>query len=511
MKRSFSALLSVSMLSSSLGLTACTNSAEKNQEMVKQEIQKRIAESVAKPKTVAAGSFSEVSFDQKKDISVNVVNAPFMQIIEQSAARFGWTIKVMDGVDPSKKISLSEKNTDVKSLITDAAFAAGYVAIIKDDTVIITDKATYTFRVPASLLVDQKTEVDVGGNPAKLTSGGGGSSGGAGGMAGGAQAKPQGIDSLFKVNMKYDGVKSEFKQSLEDIAGPNSQIKIVGDIGLITMRGNAQSLARVHQYINEISKQSLTVINMEVAIIEVALTGDMQYGINWNNIKLDSMATASMTGGSVYASGANGLVGSYSEPNGMSGIISALQKRTSVNVMFTQNTSTANDKSAVLFDGKQIPYLGSVTPANTGGFTSTTGAAMLSFATDGLMLSVRPSVMNDGQTIMFSIVPIQTTVNGLTSFDAGNGIKLQGPNQSVKQSFVEAFAQDGETMIMAGSKTRSNQTQQAGIPGLIDAPFLSELTGGTAKSDIDREVVILLTPRIQKAPKNFDTLINASI
>lgn len=486
----------------------------------------RIDSMKTKPDPTPARKFAEVAFDKKRDVTVNVVNAPFMQIIEQSASKLGWTVKVMEGVDPNKRISLSTKNTDISTLIKDVAFAAGYVSIIRDGVITITPTATYTFRVPSSLLVDEKTEVEVGGNPAKLASSGGGSTGGSG-----AQAKPQGIDSQFKIAKKYDGVKKEFIQAINNIAGENSQVQIVGDIGLITMRGNAQSLNRVHEYINGLARHSMTVINMEVAIVEVALTGELQYGINWNNIKLDSVfgtkdATMNIGGGSLFTNAGNGLNAGYTEyspsianadgtttPTGLpgaSGIINALEKRTNVNVVFTQNTSTGNAKSSILFDGKQVPYLGSVSPASSG-LTSSSGAAQLSFAADGLMLSVRPEVMNDGKTIMFTIVPVQTTVNGITTFDAGNGIKLQGPNQSVKQSYIEGYAQDGETVIMAGSKTSSAQGQNAGLPGLIDVPFLSTLTGGKSKNNIDREVVILLTPRIQRAPANLDTLVNASI
>lgn len=508
-------------------LTGCLYDPEKNKQVVRDSMQNQLAQELKVPQANPPRmAFTDIPFEDKKDISLNVSAVPFMQVIEQTAARLNWTVKVLSPVDPGSKVSLNMRNVDAKTLIREAAFAAGYVAIIKDNTVTIADKATYTFRIPSSLLVDEKADIDVGGNPAKLASA---SSGGGG--QGGQAARPQGIDSQYKVQLKYDGIKKEFVQALNNIAGDNSQIQIVGDIGLITMRGNAQSLKRVHEYINDIARHSMMVIDMEVAIIEVALTGELQYGINWQNIKMDSVfgtknAYANINGSSLYTGNGNGMGIGYTETSpgianadgtftptglaGASGIINALEKRTSVNVIFKQSTQAANAKSAVIFDGKQIPYLGSVSPAISG-VTSTTGSAQLSFAQDGLMLSVRPEVMNDGKNIMFTIVPIQTTVNGIVTIDAGNGIKLQGPNQSVKQNFSVGYATDGETIIMAGSKTSSNQSQDAGLPGLVDVPVLAELTGGKAKNNIDREVVILLTPRIKRVPSSFDALVNASI
>lgn len=513
-------------IASLLVLSGCSVDSETNRQLVRDNMQKQLDQEMSKqPVPSNKLAFSDIPFDEKKDISLNVVNGPFMQVVEQTAARLGWTVKVMSSVDVSKKITLSMRNADAKTVIRDAVFAAGYIAIIKDNVVTITDKATYTFRIPSTLLVDEKADIDVGGNPAKVSSSAGGS------MMGAQSQKPQGIDSQYKVTKKYDGIKKEFIQALNNIAGDNSQIQIVGDIGLITMRGNAQSLNRVHQYINEITRHAMMVIDMEVMIIEVSLSGELQYGINWQNIKLDSAygvknSGLSMNGSSLYTGNGQGMGLGYTEASpgianadgtftasglaGASGIINALEKRTSIDVKFKQSTQAANGNSAVIFDGKQIPYLGSVQPSVTG-VTSTTSGAQVSVVQDGLMLSVRPEVMNDGKNIMFTIVPIQTTVNGITTLDAGNGLKVQGPNQSVKQSYSVGYAFDGETIIMANSKASSAQTQNTGVPGLIDVPVLAELSGGKAKNNIEREVVILLTPRIKRAPSSFDALVNASI
>lgn len=516
-------LIALSTLSALL--TGCTYNAETNKQAVRDSMQDKVAQELKTTPIKPVMALSDIPFDEKRDISLNVTATPFMQIIEQTAARLNWTVKVLSPVDPSAKISLNMRNADAKTVIRDAAFAAGYIAIIKDNVVTITDRATYTFRVPSSILTNQETEIEVGGNPAKLATQS------SGGMPGGAASKPQGIDSQYKVKQKYTGVKSEYGQALQMLAGENSQIQVVGDVGLLTMRGNAQSLKRVHDYLNEIARHSMLVVEMEVAIIEVALTGELQYGINWQNIKLDSLfgtknTYANINGSSLYTGAGNGIGGGYSETSpgtlnadgtttasglaGASGIINALEKRTSVNVLYKQSTQAANATSAVIFDGKQIPYIGSVTPA-VSGVTSSTAGSQASFVQDGLMLSVRPEVMNDGKNIMFTIVPIQTTVNGIVTLDAGNGIKLQAPNQSVKQNFSVGYATDGETIIMANSKTSSNQSQDAGVPGLIDVPVIAELTGGKSKNNIDREVVILLTPRIKRAPPSFDALIGASI
>jgi type II secretory pathway component GspD/PulD (secretin) len=487
-------------------------SPETNKAIVKESMQKHLDQEMSKRAAAEKMTFTQIPFEEKRDISLSVVNAPFMQIVEQTAARLGWTVKILDKVNPQDKVSLTMKNADAKTVITEAAFAAGYVAIIKDKTVTIAKSATYTFRIPSALLVDEKADVDVGGNPAKLQSGGGSS-------MGGGQPRPQGIDSQYKVTLKYDGVKKEFIQAINNVAGENSQVQIVGDIGLITMRGNAQSLKRVHDYINEVARSAMMVIDMEVTIMEVSLTGELQYGVNWQNIKLDSAigtrdTTLGINGSSLYTGNGNGVGLGYSEASsgltGASGIINALEKRTTINIKSKQAAQAANGKTAFIFDGRNIPYLGSVTPA-VAGLTSSSGAAQLSFAQDGLMLSVRPEVMNDGKTIMFTILPVQMKVNGIVPYDAGNGIKLQGPDQSVKQSFSVGYANDGETIIMANSNSSSEQNQAAGIPGLIDVPVLGDLTGGKADTGINREVVILLTPRIKRAPASFDALVNASI
>jgi len=114
---------------------------------------------------------------------------------------------------------------------------------------------------------------------------------------------------------------------------------------------------------------------------------------------------------------------------GVTSALKLLKDKTHLRVISHPSITAMNRTPATIFNGEQIPYVGSITPPVTTGTTVTNGSSTLSFAGDGLSLSVIPDILTD-QQVDITLVPVLSTVKELVEFDIGGGMKLTGPRQS---------------------------------------------------------------------------------
>ncbi|HCA27608.1 MAG TPA: hypothetical protein DEP05_08235 [Betaproteobacteria bacterium] len=445
-------------------------------------------------------------------VTARLTEANFIGAIRAIAGKNGYSLTVMNNVDRSRRVSLTIDNLSTAAAIREIALAAGYVAVIDTAgrTVTLAKYATATFRIPTSVLKPMSTNLDVGGNPvAGSGTGSSGSSGIPGMPSNNSSATPGGgsIQSTFTVNAKYSNNPQGIEHLISRVAGPNASVNIVPELGIITVRSNAQALKRVHAFLLSFARNALTRVQIEAAIVEVSLNKETQYGINWKHV-LDAAGTKSFSLST--AAGVTNPAGSLTLTTASTtALINALRTITAVKIVSQPKLVTMNHIPAVLFDGTQVPYVPSVTStmAGTSGTTQSSGSG--AFATDGLSLSIRPDILNN-QDVQISLVPVMSTIKDFKTFDLGGGGTLTMPNQDIKQSFIETLGENGKTLIIAGSRYRSSSNGKNGLPGIADTPVVGSLFSGVDDTDADRELIILLHTDIIPAPK-FDPLVSESV
>lgn len=399
----------------------------------------------------------------------------------------------MSNVDPNKKVSVNYNGADYETAVRHIAFSSGYVAAFdkKARTVYISNEGTYTFRLPTAVMKDIDTKIKVGGNPARLGGGGGSSGGGAANMG-------QAMSSEFTVTSNTKNSPKSFEEHLKSIAGSNAEVSISAEIGLITVRSNGQSLMRVKSFLDSVISDAMSRVEIEAAIIEVSLQGDMAYGIKWDQILRDRASLKMGFGfdGTSMVTNGGGVSSMTMTTASTSSIINALSQKTGVSVISQPRVVALNHSSALLFDGEQIPYLGTAAQ----GATTTTGIASgptgsVSYAIKGLSISILPDIINENE-VSVSIVPVISDVGAMQSFQLGNGTTLQAPPQKVKQSYSDILTYSGKTTIIAGSQYKNDGGTRQQIPGLGDIPVLGNLFASEKNVSLDRELVILLRTNV---------------
>jgi MSHA biogenesis protein MshL len=507
--------LSVIAVASTLLLSACVTS-DFSKGTANQKVQSRTAEAINAFKTQEAkvGEVNElnerfISFKPVKmarpegTVSLRAAGAPVGPSIADVARQAGYSLVFSDAVDATRKVTAEFNKAEPEDVIRNLAFLAGYVAIFDRDnkTITIAQTATYTYKLPPAMFQQLGSNYTIGGNP--VTQGGGGGSGGSSGASSGSGSGGGGMQASFIITGRESTNSKGVEKMITDIAGKNAEVT-VSDMGLITVRSNAQSLKRVTSFFQNLAKDALTQVEIEASIIEVTLSDEFQFGLDWKRV-LGAKLFGSDTNIALDFSPTNILKSTmqatFTTAN-ITTVISSLRKLTDARIISQPRILAVNNTPSSFFDGTQLPYLGTLTATTTGTTGGTQLSGTTSQAVDGISFSVQPSVIDDTH-VQITLLPVLSTVTGFETFDLGTSGKLTSPKQSTKQTFMKVMAESGKTLILGGIRyTVNNKNTSAGpVPVLIQ---------GRESSGIAKEVVILLRATVLPAPP-YNPIVSESV
>jgi general secretion pathway protein D len=236
-------------------------------------------------------------------------------------------------------------------------------------------------------------------------------------------------------------------------------------------------------------------VHIESQVAEVALTGELSYGVNWfferavTDNGLPSAVgrdTWSTLAGSIKPSGGTnpGLAWTFLGRNAAA-VISALDSVTDVRLLQTGSVLARNNSEATLNVGSRIPVTTvSINPI-LGNNNST---SQVQYIDTGVILKVRPRVTKDG-TVFLDIVQEVSSPGSVP--DANGNVRID-----TRRLKTTAIVPTGETVMLAGLIQDGNSKGSSGFPGLSRIPVIGGLFGRQSDNQNRTEVVVLLTPTI---------------
>jgi len=264
-------------------------------------------------------------------------------------------------------------------------------------------------------------------------------------------------------------------------------------------------------------------VQLEVKILEVTLSGDLEFGVQWwlaglinNNAGGSNAATgyqydpqyqgnvadrhrASLGvkgGASPTANG--GFFYSFLNDN-FQVAINALQTKGQARTLSAPTMMVLNNQEAQINVGTQIPvvqtyYNGLNTATNTTGnnnalgtsaYGGTTGSVQ--YLNTGVVLDVKPRV-NPGGLVYLEV---QQEVSNPEAAPAGTN-----PPIDQRQLSTQVAVQSGRTILMGGLIRDLATISDTGIPGLSSIPLLGRLFGSTSHTTTRTELIVLITPQV---------------
>lgn len=261
----------------------------------------------------------------------------------------------------------------------------------------------------------------------------------------------------------------------------------------------------IEQTIKEVDQPQLQVA-IDATIAEVTLTDELQYGVQSyimsKNLGLkpdvgsvsNAGATAAISAaGDVLLNraipGFNFLVGSASNP---SGILNALHAVTDVKVLSNPSLVVIDNQVATLQVGDEIPV-------QTGSATVLTGNNTIASTTDyrstGIILRVVPRINANGNVRLDIEQEISNPVTNSTSSNSSTSNSLT-PTVSTRKVRSSVAVASGQTVLLAGLISDTQNRNRTGIPGLDQIPGLGDVFAQTDKQIKRTELIIFIRPQI---------------
>jgi hypothetical protein len=497
-----SSLSSRDMVSTAhLGVTKVSDSLMSNN--------RRVLDTEVREDSYIKGVAVDYVSPQQGNVSMNVVSQPLFAVFQGIAEQAKYAAIVGSDVDIKKPVTLDLRHTSHEQALRDIASAAGYVSVFDHarKTVTLSQRATYTFRLPTRLFNDTlASSYSLSNSP----------SGNSGGTNAGSATAANSNSSVRGGSIKADSGK--FKDFILTMAGVDSEVSLLPNEGIITVRAKAQQLRRVQDFLTDYAKSAMTQVDVEVAMVQVSVSDDMSTGINWTKVlnaaggRIPLQVSLTTTTAAAPATGSL----SYTTAN-VTDLLNVLEKTNNAKVLTRQHFPTFNNSVAMMFDGTQVPYIGKIASTVSGTLGTPTTSAEYSFAMDGISTAVFTNVIDNSQAEL-TLLPVISSIAGYATTTIGGtttggittgGTIITAPNQPLTQGYFPFMARHGQTMIFAGTSFGRESADKAGLPGLTESG-INKVIGGNAGSKLQRQLVFLVRANILPVLK-FNPLIGESL
>jgi general secretion pathway protein D len=293
-----------------------------------------------------------------------------------------------------------------------------------------------------------------------------------------------------------------------------------GGVGITAVDTNNQLLVRcrpsqwaeIESAIGRLDTVPLQV-QIETRILEVQLTGEFSFGVQWYLEGLIGSQPGSPggyaqpnnqqqwglgRGGVQYNPGGGGSLGDaffYSFINSnLQAAVRAIETSGNTKVLSAPSLVVLNNQEAKIQVGDQVPVnqtffapglgSGTGTGSDNGGINT---LGQVQYKDTGVILQVRPRVNPGGLVYL--------TLNQIVSKP---GVKDEFGNFPIqkRQLETEIAVQSGQTVLLGGLIQQDEGSTDTGIPGLNRIPLIGRLFGTTSRHRNRTELIVLITPRV---------------
>ncbi len=233
-----------------------------------------------------------------------------------------------------------------------------------------------------------------------------------------------------------------------------------------------------------------TQVLIEAAITEVALTGDLSYGVDWNFIQGNSNFVSGAGTPAAPAANAAGFA-YFLRTSDISATLRALESRTNIKVISAPKLLVLNNQTAALQVGNQVPIQTQQQQAVGTGNGNIVNS--IEYRDTGVILRVTPRVNASGLVLL----DISQEVSSVSSLSTGG---IDSPTIATRRIATTVAVQDGQVLGLGGLFSDSKTNGNTGLPLLTRIPILGALFGRATAAQERRELIILIKPQIIRTP-----------
>jgi general secretion pathway protein D len=230
-------------------------------------------------------------------------------------------------------------------------------------------------------------------------------------------------------------------------------------------------------------------VMIEAAIVEVTLTDQLQYGVQWQFGNATSNAALSQGATSTPISIFPGFTYFYSHST-ISAALNALETLTKINVVSAPKLLVLNNQTASLQVGNQVPTISATAISTIGSNAPVVNS--IEYRDTGIILKITPRVNSGGVVLLDIGQEVSAVVPTLTP-------GIASPTISTRKISTSVAVQDGEVIALGGLISNSVTDTKSGLPIVSHIKFLSTLFGATNNQGTKTELIVLLRPRVVRS------------
>jgi len=402
-------------------------------------------------------------------------------------------LAVDSDIDLSRLVTVRLKNVTMEeALDMIIEKGAGYAWKVQDGTLHVRRFVECIYQMDYLDMVGE-TDIDVGGD--MLASG----------------VEGAGVKGKYQVTGKREAKNTNvwggIAAALEGIKSPDGILRLDPNAGIIYMADTPAKIETMVRLLDSLSEALHRQVFIEARILEVNLSDDSRYGLDWSKMSVGFSAAGGHFGGAknlpdVLSIGINSGSSLFlSSQSQFTAVLDFLKTQGDVSVISNPHISVLNNQSAVLTVGYQFPY-GDIDSVDRNQETGVlTIGAKIKRAILGLQLGITPQISKDG-IVTLHIVPTITRIQGTERVEIPTGAtsvqNISNPIIDLRELATTVRVREGNTVVLAGLISQIRQLNEAGLPVLSSIPYIKNFFRHMQNLHENRELVMFITPYIKK-------------
>ncbi len=329
---------------------------------------------------------------------------------------------------------------------------------------------------------------------ASIAGGVGGATAGAAGGGGGA-----GGQTSITTTSETD-LWSSLEAGVTQLLSTDGMLVMDKQGGNILVTDFPRFLDRIATFLETVEGSVQRQVLIEARLIEVTLTGEFRFGINWAAVAQAGALAGATSSGKIFtqalapASTTDFQIGVTSTD--FDALINILSSQGEVNVLSSPRLATLNNQTAVLRSATDDVFFVTETervPGAQGGFNTFTTVTPRT-VTVGVVLSITPQISSDGSVILHvrPTVSRSDTEASITVDDT----TIRVPILDVREADVIVRAEEGQVVVIGGLIDERQTDDEKKVPLLGDLPGIGRLFRQTTQKRDKTELVVLLRPTV---------------
>jgi general secretion pathway protein D len=274
---------------------------------------------------------------------------------------------------------------------------------------------------------------------------------------------------------------------------PLPNVRITADVAnnSILVYSNEEDYRLVERALTQLDRPKLQVA-IDVTIAEVTLNDLLDYGVQFF---LDKGALINVSQTSLPITptlpGFNVVLGNALSPRV---VINALHEYTDVKILSNPSLVVVDNQPATLEVGDQVPIsTGSATVLSANNAVVNT----VDYKNTGILLHVQPRVNSNGTVRLDIEQEISAVVNNLSAGSAPTSVtNTLTPTISQRRVKSELLVANGQTVLLAGLISDTQNVAHSGIPILDRIPVVGDAFGSKNNGIVRTELILFIRPQI---------------